>query len=131
MWVWYWCLQMGVFRVRFWVADLEGKNLVELEGYVDTGATYSMVPAEILERIGVRKSRKIRVKGICCEKIVDIGDALFRIRVDDEVIEGVSSVIFGENPNLVILGSHTLEALGLEVDPINKKLKKAVYMVMY
>lgn len=122
---------MGIFKVRFFVANLNGENMVELEGYVDTGATYSVVPGDILDSIGVRRSRKITVKGICCIKTVDVGDALFRVEVDGEAIEGVSSVVFGDDPKIVLLGTHALEALGLEVDPINKKLRKAVYMAMY
>jgi len=51
--------------------------------------------------------------------------------VDDEIIEGVSSVVFGDDPNLILIGSHALEALGLEVDPINKRIRKAAYVVMY
>ncbi len=64
-------------------------------------------------------------------KVVEIGDALFIIKIGDEVIEGVSSVVFGDDPELVLLGSHALEALGLEVDSINKKLRKALYMAMF
>ncbi|RLE41730.1 hypothetical protein DRJ19_05350 [Candidatus Woesearchaeota archaeon] len=105
--------------------------MVKLEGYVDTGATYSIVPGEILDSAGVRRTRRLAVKGICCMKTVDVGDALFRVEVDDEVVEGVSSVVFGDDPNLILLGSHTLGALGLEADPVNKKLKKASYIAMY
>lgn len=122
---------LGVFKVRFWVGGLDGKNMVELEGYVDTGATYSVVPGEILDNVGVRRARRLVVKGVCCEKAVDVGDALFRVEIDGDVMEGVSSVVFGDDPNLILLGSHALEALGLEVDPVNKKLKKAAYMAMY
>ena len=117
--------------MKFQIASIDKKKFVDVEGYVDTGAVYSIIPADLLERIGVKRKRRVVVKGICCKKEVWIGDALFRIIVDGEILEGVSSVIFGDDPELVLLGSHALEALGLEVDVTNKKLKKASYMIMY
>jgi len=122
---------VGVFKVQFWIARPSGKNFFRLEGYVDTGAVYSVVPADVLERVGIERSRRVTIKGICCSKVVDVGDALFRVEINGETIEGISSVIFGDDPHLVLLGSHALEALGLEVDSMSKKLKKAAYIIMY
>lgn len=124
-------LFVGVFKTKFWIANLSGEKQVELEGYVDVGATYSVVPENILESLGIERKRKIAIKGICCKNVVDVGDALFRICVDDEIIEGISSVVFGDDPELILLGAHALEALGLEVDLVNKRLKKAVYVAMF
>ena len=122
---------MGLFKIKFTVSNLNKAKKAELEGYVDTGATYSLIPSEILESLGIKKSRQIIIRGICCEKKAWVGDALIAISVDDEIIEGVSSVVFGDDPNVILIGSHALEALGLEVDPINKRIRKATYVVMY
>ena len=124
-------VSMGVFKTKFWIGNIKGEKQIELEGYVDTGATYSIIPKEILEKLGIQRSRRIAVKGICCTKTVDVGDALFKVKIDNETIEGISSVVFGDDPEVIMLGSHVLEALGLEVDPINKKLRKAEYVAMF
>ncbi|HEV2382988.1 MAG TPA: hypothetical protein VG206_24745, partial [Terriglobia bacterium] len=47
------------------------------------------------------------------------GQALFRLNGD----EGASPVIFGEEDDSVLLGSVSLEALGLILDPFKRQLR--------
>jgi clan AA aspartic protease len=91
-----------------------------LDFLIDSGATYSVVPSAVLERLGIRPlceqefrladgTRIVRKKGV----------ALFKY---GERVGG-ADVIFGEDGDSVLLGAMTLEALGFSLDPLRRELK--------
>ncbi len=91
-----------------------------LEFLIDSGAIYSVVPLKILEKLGIKPiseqifrladgSKIIRKKGI----------ALFKY---GERVGG-ADVIFGEEGDSILLGTFTLEALGLSLDPLRRELR--------
>lgn len=89
------------------------------EFLVDSGAVYSVVPSSDLQDLGIEPTSTetfILANGERIEKRV--GNAFFRF---DEKVRA-APVIFGE-PDVYLLGATTLEALGLILDPINRKLK--------
>jgi len=91
----------------------------EVEFLVDSGAIYSVVPGEILARLGVEPRRKREFGLANATRIVRrCGVALFRYGDRDAVAE----VIFGEPGDAVLLGAFTLEALGLCLDPLKREL---------
>ncbi len=110
---------MTVLEVE--VGNPANPEIIEkIEFLIDSGAKYSVVPTPVLERLGIRPpathefrladgSRIARKKGI----------ALFRNR---ERVGG-TDVSFGEESDSVLLGSFTLEALGLSLDPLRRELK--------
>ena len=92
-----------------------------IEFLIDSGAVYSVVPAEILESLGIRPlteqtfrladgTRISRQKGV----------AVFRY--GDRI--GGADVIFGEEGDYSLLGAFTLEALGLSLDPLRRELRQ-------
>jgi len=44
---------MGTFTVPLEVADLQGNQFFEVKALVDTGATYTSIPEDILQRLGI------------------------------------------------------------------------------
>lgn len=44
---------MGSFRVQIEIGDPAGSRFDRLEALVDTGATYTWVPRDFLERLGI------------------------------------------------------------------------------
>ena len=91
-----------------------------VEFLIDSGAVHSLVPTPVLERLGISPldeqefrlangSRVIRKKGV----------ALFRY----EERVGGADVIFGEEGDSNLLGSTTLESLGLILDPLQRELR--------
>ena len=91
-----------------------------VEFLIDSGAVHSLVPTPVLERLGISPldeqefrlangSRVTRKKGI----------ALFRY----EERVGGADVIFGEEGDSNLLGSTTLESLGLVLDPLRRELR--------
>ena len=92
----------------------------KIEFLVDSGAVYSVVPSEVLDRLDIKPlsqqefrlangTRMTRRKGI----------ALFRY---GERVGG-SDVIFGEEGDSNLLGATTLESLGLVLDPLKRELR--------
>ena len=100
----------------------------EEEFWIDTGALYSFVPEDNLQKIGVEPSatrnlvladgkQQARLLGFC-----------------DFQIEGLEGnipcpVIFAPKGSLLLLGATALENFGVEVDPINKRLKPILAVI--
>jgi clan AA aspartic protease len=93
---------------------------VGLQFLVDSGATYSVVPATVLEGLGIRALREEEFRladGTSVRRRT--GVALFKY--GDRV--GGANVIFGEEGDSTLLGVLTLEALGYVLDPLRRELK--------
>jgi clan AA aspartic protease len=112
---------MGLTHLEVKVGNPANPDVTENVNFlVDSGAVYSVVPAPILERLGIKPvsqqefcladgSKITRHKGIALFKH---GDRI-----------GGADVIFGEDEDSVLLGAFTLEALGLVLDPLRRELK--------
>ncbi len=96
------------------------ENTVPVEFLIDSGAIYSVVPATILEQLGIKPITEEEFKLINGETIIrKRGIALFKYgnRI------GGADVIFGEEGDSTLSGISTLESLGLTLDPIRRELK--------
>ena len=112
--------RMGMTEVRVRVVNLnDARRSAEVDMVVDSGAIYSVVPAGVLRRIGVRP-RDTKVFGLANGGRVtrDVGDALYEI----SDCGGAAPVIFGRRGDASLLGVVTLEALGLRLDPLRRRL---------
>jgi clan AA aspartic protease len=112
---------MGLTHVKASVVNpANPRKSARLTFLVDSGAIYSVVPASILRRLGIEPhtSRTFMLAdGSEIER--QMGDAIFII--DGE--RGASPVIFGEKGDSLLLGANSLEALGLMLDPLKRRLK--------
>jgi aspartyl protease family protein len=91
-----------------------------IEFLVDSGAIYSVVPSDVLTRLGIRPLVEQEFRLADGTKITrKKGGALFKR--GDRI--GVADVIFGETGDSVLLGAFTLEALGLVLDPLRRELR--------
>lgn len=110
---------MAQFHVTIEVAPLSGSSWVPVEVLVDTGATYTKVPRDLLSALGVRPSVNRRAQ-IANGQFIErhLADAM--IRLNEE--EHPNLVVFGEAGEEPLLGSVTLETFSLGVDPVNKRL---------
>jgi clan AA aspartic protease len=92
----------------------------KIEFLIDSEAIYSVVPAPILEKLGIKPISTHEFRLADGTKIVrKKGIALFKY--GDRI--GGADVIFGEEGDSVLLGAFTLEALGLALDPLKRELK--------
>ena len=88
---------------------------------VDTGATDSLVPGPHLEAIGlVPKSRRVYELADGTEITMDVTTA--DIEIMGEIVGG--TILFGEPDAEPLLGVTALESAGIEVDPVNQRLKR-------
>ena len=118
-----------MFKKKVRVINSKDPNLFfEEEFWVDTGALYSFVPEDCLEKIGVEPSAKrnlILADGRQDTRLLGFCD--FQI----EGFEGniPCPVIFAPKGSLFLLGVTALENFGVEVDPIQKKLKPILAII--
>ena len=86
---------MGTFKVRVEIGDATGNRWESLEALVDTGATYTMVPAPLLRRLGVYPhTRDVFTLADGRQVEHDIGHGW--IRVEGRTV--ITLVVFGELP---------------------------------
>jgi clan AA aspartic protease len=112
---------MGLTFLEIEVANpAQPKITNPVEFLVDSGVIYSVVPASILRKLGIKPLTTEQFILANGEKIVrKKGGALFKY--GEKV--GVADVIFGESEDSTLLGALTLEALGLMLDPLRRELK--------
>jgi predicted aspartyl protease len=110
---------LGTFRVSIEVGDPAGQRYETVEALVDTGATYTTVPAPVLERLGVRphvRDTFIMADGRRADR--DIGRTWVRVDGRGEL----TLVVFGDSDAPSRLGAYTLEGLRLAADPVGRRL---------
>ena len=109
---------MGMFEVSIGVGNVDGGDSHEVEVLVDTGALHTVLPSELLQYLEV-KPKSVRPVRFGDDRIEmwELGQA--RISYGDE--EWVCPVYFSDSGRR-LMGSTTLEAFSLMVDPVNKTL---------
>ena len=112
---------MGLTVLEVEVGNPSNPEVTEkLEFLIDSGAIYSVVPAQVLETLGIKPLSEHEFRLADGTKIVrKKGIALFKYA--DKI--GGADVIFGEEGDSVLLGAFTLEALGLTLDPLKRELR--------
>ena len=118
---------MGIFSVPVEVGDPEGSRFERIEALVDTGATFTIVPAPILYRLGV-EPRESGSFELADGSLRDFSIGETRVRVDGKEIN--SPVVFGDEAMEPILGAVTLEVLGRAVDPARRRLIRVPWRLL-
>jgi predicted aspartyl protease len=111
---------MGLDVLNLEVANVNSPDdMRSVEFLIDSGALYSVVPAAILDELGVLPIKTEDFRLADGSKISRRkGVALFRFKD----LVGGADVIFGEPGDSNLLGAFTLEALGLALDPLRREL---------
>lgn len=113
---------MGVFSVEIEVGNSDREEFVAVEALVDTGAIYTMVPEDLLERLGVQRLESDHFQ-LADDSLVEywIGSAVVRIQGKSLPVP----VVFARPGNTPLLGATALEILRFIVDPIEQRLVPA------
>lgn len=96
---------------RFW----EGLFLV------DTGATDSLVPRPHLEAIGLKPEGK-RVYELADGSEIAVDITVAKIEFMGEIVGG--TIVIGADDAEPLLGVTALASVGIEIDPVNQRLKR-------
>ena len=115
---------MGVFNWPIRLDSMDGERSLQLDALVDTGSSYTIVPASLLRNLGVKPTEEVGLvladgRNVVC----DMGEA--RATVDGRSIPTI--VVFGEEGVDPLLGAYTLEGLRLAVDPVKLRLVPLPY----
>ena len=110
---------MGTFTVAIQVGDLAGQQFIEMKALVDTGSTYTVLPREVLDQLGIEQEGQ-RSFELGDDRVVEypIGYARLRLEGDQTIV----LVVFGAEGIDPLLGATALEHLSLAVDPIHQRL---------
>jgi len=108
---------MGLFHVKGQLTGPTGR-VEEVELLVDTGATLSVVPRSLAERLELKPSRSQRVVIAGGQRDVwPIAEARLALNGDE-----ITTPCFIAPEGPALLGAVALESLFLAVDPLGKRL---------
>ena len=110
---------MGEFFWPIGVRSSDGERVETVDALVDTGASYSLFPRTMLERLGIVPIGQRgfeQADGSVIER--DIGRAMLVINGDESYMR----VIFGDNDADSLIGSNALQEFLLLVDPVAEEL---------
>ncbi|MFQ5897079.1 MAG: aspartyl protease family protein [Candidatus Methylomirabilia bacterium] len=110
---------MGTFTVKIEIGDSQGRRWETVEALVDTGASFSMAPRPLLERLGVTPQEKIPFQ-LADGRSIQCDVAQTQVRINGRV--RTTLVVFGEAGTDPLLGAYTLEGFLLAPDPVNRRL---------
>ena len=119
---------MGLTRVEIKVSNPSqperGERMAVL---VDTGATLSVIPRSVLERLGIRPIGRHDFRAFGGVITREIGG----IRMDYDGSVALVTAVFGEENDPPIMGVTALESLGYGVDPVTGKLVASEMLLLH
>ena len=108
---------MGITYIRGTVTGPQGQRTLEF--LVDSGATYTVLPVDVWQAIGLAPKRAVKfplADGTMVERQVS------ECHITLDVGDGHSPVVLGEPGDAALLGVVTLENLGLVFNPFTRTL---------
>ena len=110
---------MGTFSYPIEVISADGTRPETVNALVDTGSTFTCLPANLLREFGVVPYRRIQSE-LADGSVVEDDLGLVHVR-----IEGITTptlAIFAAEGAPTLLGAYTLEGALLVVDPVRQRL---------
>ena len=106
--------EVGTFKADFVIRKQgDASRSQALNGVVDTGASYTVVPATILDELGIDRERTLNFTLADGSKSeLDIGWAEMELQGQ----RGNVYAVFGADGNMILLGALALETFALAAD---------------
>ena len=107
------------YSVRFTLYRPDRSSSRPLIGVVDTGASFTVIPAHILDELGIVRAEQ--------ETFILADGSLHNLSIGNATIElqgavAPAGVVFGSDPHKTLIGFTTLLNLRLAVDPVHRRL---------
>ena len=110
---------MSTFFMTIEIAGPDRESFETVDALVDTGSTYTMLPASLLTALGVSPFYRQSFRLANGQRVYrDVGEVA--IRIDGRVRP--TFAVFANEGAHPILGAFTLEAFSVAVDTVNKRL---------
>jgi clan AA aspartic protease len=112
-------INLGTFNVSIQIADLDSGEFVDIDALVDTGATYTSIPENTLDMLGIAK-RETRAFELADDRVIEypVGYATMRL-AGREII---AMVVFAPEGTAPLLGATALGNAGFAVDAVHQRL---------
>ncbi len=112
--------ELGTFSVGFVIRNRTVAALgLSLTGVVDTGASYTVIPARMLDELGVPRQETLTFT-IADGSQQDLDVGMVEMELQGRTKEVY--VVFGSNGGPVLLGAMALESFALAADARNRTL---------
>ena len=118
---------VGSFTVKFEIASADRSEFREVEALVDTGSTFSRMPASLLEQLGHVKAGREPFR-LGDGRIVEYDLAEVPFRITDRV--RTTTCMWDEAEAQPLLGAVTLEQFLLAADPVEQRLVRVEGLLM-
>lgn len=111
---------MGITNLDITISNpTESKKKAELSFLIDSGATYSVVSAPTLKKLGIKPDEEREFTLANGQKISrQLGGARFEYNRQ----KGHAPVIFGKKGDSTLIGATALEAMGFAINPLKREL---------
>ena len=110
---------VGSFYITVAVSDSKVEQFEDVRMLVDTGAAWTWVPKDILDRLGHKPTVKRRLQ-TADKRIIERDAGMVTIRIGEEVLATLT--VFGDEGSIPLLGATTLQQFSLAPDPVNERL---------
>ena len=111
--------EVGTFSVDFVIRNRNSRQARSLRGVVDTGASYTMIPAQILDELGLERDETLLFSfADGSRRELSIGWAEMELQGHRRNVY----VMFGVDSRKILLGAMALETFGMAADAKNHRL---------
>lgn len=117
---------MGHVHVEAKLSSSITEESIVLESLVDAGVTFTTVPKAISEKLKLRPVSRRKVRTASGEE--EMTESYLIIEILNE--KTVSPVLISEKLDRMLIGTLTLEALALKIDPKTGKLEKTELLLL-
>ena len=110
---------MGTFSYPLEVISADGARSETIDALVDTGSTFTRLPASLLRELGIAPCRRIQSELPSGSIVADeVGEAYVCVAG----VERPTIVTFADENAPPVIGKYTLEGALLVVDPVRQRL---------
>ncbi len=111
--------EVGTFCVAFVIRNRNRTRSRTLNGLVDTGASRTLIPVQILEELGIERVQS-RLFSFADGSTQDLPTGWVDMELEGQTDQ--VSVVFGPDNRKILLGAMALETFALAADAKNRRL---------